>query len=325
MQKALEGVIGERPVTTDMPEKYLKVCEALNFDLIVTRTSPPSFKPRDPTATVEKDRWGRIFKVDNNNDMLWYVDGPVKTKKDYRNLSLGAPDESMIKAAKRLIKLTEGEYAIAGDVGGPFTESWKLMGFNAFTTMMYRDPVFVSRVCADIARWHIELGKLFIEAGTDIIRVGDDLGEVGAPLISPNKFREVISPHLSEMVKTFKRLGVKVLLHSCGYVMDFIRDFVDMGIDALHPIERAAGMNLGMMKDKYGDRLTLVGNVDGKYLVPSGSKEEIEEQVVRCIKIAGPGGGYILATDHSIHLGISGERARFLFRVARKHGAYPIS
>jgi len=62
----------------------------------------------------------------------------------------------------------------------------------------------------------------------------------------------------------------------------------------------------------------LIGNVDGSVLLPLGSYEEIARQTKGCIEVGALGGGYIFASDHSIHLGIPGDRARLLFQRAER-------
>jgi len=76
------------------------------------------------------------------------------------------------------------------------------------------------------------------------------------------------------------------------------------------------------MKEKYGDRITLIGNVEASSLIPYGSYEEIDKQIKECFETAAPGGGYIFASDHSIHPGIPPERAKFLFDQAKKYRKY---
>jgi len=102
-------------------------------------------------------------------------------------------------------------------------------------------------------------------------------------------------------------------------------DIVDAGIDAFHPTERKAfGPNgLEEMKRRYGDRITLFGNVEASTLLPYGTYEQIDKQIRKCFETAAPGGGYIFGSDHSIHPCIPAERARFLFRQAAKYRSYP--
>ena len=68
----------------------------------------------------------------------------------------------------------------------------------------------------------------------------------------------------------------------------------------------------------------MIGNVDSKTVLQYGAFDQIEEQVLECQRVAAPGGGYILASDHSIHEGIPSACAKFMFEIARMYGDYPI-
>ena len=81
-------------------------------------------------------------------------------------------------------------------------------------------------------------------------------------------------------------------------------------------------MNIAEIKAKYGDRICLIGNVDASVLLPLGSRKEIVNQIRECVKIGAPGGGYIFASDHSIHPGIPGQKARFLFSEVEHNRKY---
>ena len=193
-----------------------------------------------------------------------------------------------------------------------------------FVRAVYSTPKSVQRLLDRIKDYIIEVGKGFIEIGVDIIWIADDLGMVNGPFLHSNTFRKIIFPYFKEIIHSFKKRKVKVLLHSDGQIMSLLDDLVKMGLDGIHPIERKAGMNLREMKEKYGDELTLIGNVDATEVLPHGGVEDIKKQVLECLLTAAPGGGYILASDHSIHEGIPPENAVAMFKLARKYGKYPM-
>jgi uroporphyrinogen decarboxylase len=83
-------------------------------------------------------------------------------------------------------------------------------------------------------------------------------------------------------------------------------------------------MNLKEIKNLYGDKISIIGNVDASILLPLGTYEDVKKQINECIKVAAPGGGYIFASDHSLHPGIPGKKIRFLFKTAEKLKKYPI-
>jgi uroporphyrinogen-III decarboxylase len=44
--------------------------------------------------------------------------------------------------------------------------------------------------------------------------------------------------------------------------------------------------------------------VDATRFMPTASPAEVAGAVLECLRVAAPGGGYVLATDHSFHAGI---------------------
>jgi uroporphyrinogen decarboxylase len=66
--------------------------------------------------------------------------------------------------------------------------------------------------------------------------------------------------------------------------------------------------------------LCIIGNIDSSRTLPFGTPEEVAAEVRQAIDIAAPGGGYILASDHSLHDGISIENILTMFRVGAEYG-----
>jgi len=332
MQRSLEGILGEKGVRTNTPEKYANVHRVLGLDLICafpgrlvdTSEKTGGGSPGQKTGASEYvDEWG--IRQRPINGMDWYVEGPIKTVEDAEEYE--APDPSLswrVETVKAIVNLVKDDLAIAAIIGGPFTQGLLLFGFTNFMRTLHVSPDSVRRVTEKAARFQTELGKIAIDIGVDIVWIPDDLGMIDGPFLSPQAFRKHIFPSLKREVETFKKRGVKVLLHSDGQIMALMDDIVEMGFDGVHPIERKAGMSLGLMKAKYGDKLTLIGNVDATSLLPHGTTRQIERQVLECLQIGAPGGGYILASDHSIHEGVKSANAKIMFEIAGRYRKYPV-
>lgn len=78
--------------------------------------------------------------------------------------------------------------------------------------------------------------------------------------------------------------------HTDGNLWPIIDMIIDSGIDVLDPIEPIAGMDIGEVKEKYGRRIAVVGNVDCSYVLTFSSKEEVEEAVKETIAVSQAGG-----------------------------------
>jgi uroporphyrinogen decarboxylase len=55
-----------------------------------------------------------------------------------------------------------------------------------------------------------------------------------------------------------------------------------------------------------------------------GTPDDVRQEALECLRIAAPGGGYVLATDHSLHDDISLENVLAYVETAKRHGVYPL-
>ncbi len=56
--------------------------------------------------------------------------------------------------------------------------------------------------------------------------------------------------------------GIKAHLHSCGDVTPLVPELIEIGMDALNPLEVKAGMDPLALKREFGDRLVLHGGIN---------------------------------------------------------------
>ena len=99
---------------------------------------------------------------------------------------------------------------------------------------------------------------------------------------------------------------------------------METGIDALHPIDPIAGMDLGEVKIEYGDRICLMGNVECGELLSWGTKKDVRKTVKECIRKAGKGGGLICMSSNSVHSGVKPENYLAMVETVKKYGEYPL-
>jgi uroporphyrinogen decarboxylase len=205
-----------------------------------------------------------------------------------------------------------------------------LRGTESLLTDMVLNPAFVEALF-----WKVgEVLKGFYLAQLDAVgdfvewvEVGDDLGSQSGPLISPSMYRTLLKPVHADLIGAIKRRspGVKVMYHTCGSIVRFIPDIIDIGADILHPIQVAArDMDPARIKAEFGDRLCFLGGVDSQHTMPEGTPEEVRAEVRRRIEEMGPGGGYILAPSHNIGDDVPLDNILAFMDAARAYGVYPL-
>lgn len=136
-----------------------------------------------------------------------------------------------------------------------------------------------------------------------------------------NIYAKYIKPHHRRMVETVKSLSdVKVCFHCCGSAYPFIDHLIDIGVDALNPVQvTAKNMEPERLKEDFGDRISFWGGINTQRILPFGTKQEVIDETRRIIDILGKGGGYILNAVHNIQVEVPSENIVAMFDTGRAH------
>jgi uroporphyrinogen decarboxylase len=149
----------------------------------------------------------------------------------------------------------------------------------------------------------IELAKKQIDQGVDFICINSDYGYNEGPFISPKMFEEFVTPYLTRIVCKMHEFGTKVILHSDGDLRLILDQLVSTGIDGYQSIDPQGHMDIAKVKEKYGDKLILMGNVQSSLL------QDVDEGLIRksvnyCMTHGKPNGHYIFSTSNCIFSGM---------------------
>jgi len=211
--------------------------------------------------------------------------------------------------------------AVLNDV---FSLPRDLIGFEQFLSDFLLNTKLVREVVQFSVDYNLELARLVSKRGVRIIGICDDLADSRGPMISPALFREILYPEFKRVVQGYKRLGFYVIKHSDGNLRPILDMILDSGIDCLDPIDPLGGMDIGHVREAYGNRIARKGNVDCVRSLVDGTVEEVEQETLECIRKGSPGGGHIISSSNSIHAGVCPELYRIMLRMIEQHGDYPI-
>jgi uroporphyrinogen decarboxylase len=273
-----------------------------------------------------KDEWG-ITYVKSGWPVMVQVDVPVKGREDWKNYRM--PDVNTPNRSKMIedaVKANDGDIAIIVGFLGPFTMMyWYFMDLASLSLMVYDDPDLIVEMCDTYTEWVREAAKAAdAVGGIDGYFIADDWGGTTSLLMSPKHLRQFFIRPFSDIVGALKLFGKPVAMHNDGRLAEVLDDLVATGINGYHPVERAAGMDLADVKKRYGKKLCPIGNINNKTTMVTGTPEEVEQEALECLRIAAPGGGYILATDHSLHDDIPTQNILAYIEAAKKYGTYPL-
>ncbi|MEM1510115.1 MAG: uroporphyrinogen decarboxylase family protein [Thermofilaceae archaeon] len=228
-------------------------------------------------------------------------------------------DERVFDILRFLASKVKGKMFLSFDsdgTWGPIVSSPPLL--RKVLVWAYKRPDVVEAIISYYTRIAIEYGKAAIDEGADAIQLCVDYGNKNGPWLPPALFRRFVKPALRQHVDAFKKRGAFVVLHSDGNIMPLLPDIVEAGVDAYQGIDVIAGMSLKEVKEKFGDKLCLVGNVDPRIL-EFGTFEDVEREVERCSAEGGKE-GYILSASANISANTNAANFIHMIEYARKRG-----
>jgi uroporphyrinogen decarboxylase len=294
------------------------VIRELGVDGIVMRVFPNAEFINDRDF---RDDWGVLYRVDGSGEAV-VLDGPISTLADLHAYHRPAIKPADLLALGYSIEKLGGDRAVILSVQCPFRRSWNLVGGMANLLIAYVDsPELVHRLARIVTDYTKEAIDLGIGMGADAISLDGDLAFNTNTIMSPDQFRRYIKPYYIELVEHVHGHGLPVFKHSDGDHSRITQDLVETGFDGLHPIQPQC-LDIAAMKQEYGDRLCLLGNIDCIGTLVSGSVADVEEEVRRTVEIAAPGGGYILTSSNTIHPDVRAENYIAMVKAVHKYGIY---
>jgi uroporphyrinogen decarboxylase len=277
------------------------------------------------TRQVVRDEWGIIWGI-TDFGIPYPIDGPIKEPADLKTYTPPDPEAPhRLQSLREAVKKFKGRRAIVFLTHDGFEFPHYLRGGMENLLLDYYDnPRLAHELAEMVIDYKIRLMRKAIREGADAVVSGDDYANQHGTVMSPQHFRQFVLPYLKRSIDAAHDEGVPFIKHTDGNIWAILDDLVQAGIDALDPIEPAAGMDIGEVKAKYGDRIAVIGNVDCSFVLTRGTVEEVEEAVKETIAKASPGGGHILASSNSIHPAVKPENYKAMVEAARKFGRYPI-
>jgi uroporphyrinogen decarboxylase len=137
----------------------------------------------------------------------------------------------------------------------------------------------------------------------DVIRFGDDMGMTSGAFMDMETFRKIFKPRyriLCDYVK--KHSNMKIFLHSCGSIKQYIPDLIEVGFDILNPVQtNCYDMDPLTLKREFGKDITFWGGgVDTASVLNRGRPEEVRKDVLKRCEMFSKDGGFVFAPIHNI-------------------------
>ena len=274
-----------------------------------------------PVEVIEETEEWKIIRYYSGAILKWWKNDKTSTpqhidflmtsrkvwEKDYKPHVIGAgrkwvTDKFIANTKKELEKRREQNRWSYG--GGVFI--WEQARRDFGDVRLYESLLLDPDWIHDYCRTYTDLYKecytiLFEEAGKpDGVWIYEDLGYKNSLFCSPATYDKLIFPYFREIVEFLHSYDLPVVLHTCGFTEPLLDVIVDIGFDALNPMEVKAGNDPLRIAEKYGDKLALIGGLDARVL-ESGDRNLIRMAVTNLLDgMKDRGARYFFASDHSI-------------------------
>ena len=233
-------------------------------------------------------------------------------------------DSSQFEAIEEVVKELGGTHFVFARVSDG-TFPWEdTVGMEEYLIKMIEEPEFVHRAAAAYTARSVAQVKAAAATGADGILVGTDYADNRGPLMGPRMFHEFLLPYLKATAQAAHDEGLFFVKHTDGNLWSVMDDFVEAGLDGWQVIQPRIGMDLKLLKERYGEKLTFVGGVNCETLT-MGSAEEVEEEVKYAIRHAARGGGFAMCSGNTLMPGTKYENYLAMVAANRKYGSYPVA
>jgi len=172
----------------------------------------------------------------------------------------------------------------------------ELFGWELLLEALGADPAGFGECIKRYGRFIRPYFEGLANSDAPLIMVHDDLTWTSGPFASPAWYREFVFPTLKDCISPLIESGKKVAFTCDGNFSMFTDDIANLGVNGfvMEPTT-----NMAYIAEKYGKTHFFIGNADTRILA-YGSKDDIENEVRRCMDIGKKCSGFFMAVGNHI-------------------------
>lgn len=261
---------------------------------------------------------------------MFYEDGPpnsgepsIQALEDIESLEvpdiLGTPALKVtIDATHNLKEKVGEEVPILGVTMAPFSLPVMQMGFENYFDLLFSGDEHYETLMQINQKFQNEYANLLLEAGATAIVYFDPLS---SPTIIPKQ--KYLGTGFKVAKASVAATKGPVLAHfASGRTTSILEEIAESGFIGFGA---SVDDDLTLLKKKVGSRLTIVGNLNGLEM-PNWTADQVDSNVMRAVKDAAPGGGFVLSDNHGeIPWQVRDETIERIASATRRFGRYPIA
>lgn len=239
---------------------------------------------------------------------------PVASAEDWNRIKhwfAFRPDRVDTAALDESLDRQHSGAVLRATMPGAYATMRELMGDERACLAFIDEPDLVVDILETLATLcESAIDCLPAEVVPEELFVHEDFAGRSGPLIGPTTFREFVAPYYERLWARWNTRGTKIFdIDSDGFIEPVVDALIESGVNCVHPLEPAAGMDIVKLRKRYGHNLILRGGLD-KFALGRGEdaiRNELEYKMQPCMR----GGGVMFGIDHRIPNGTPLEAYRY--------------
>lgn len=231
-----------------------------------------------------------------------FPEGSITSHQDVDKFAAPIPSKQRARL-KAYLKAVQGTRVGVGvSISGPLTPTYMSCGpipIQSFMYLIYDQPDLIERLMDIYTGYYSGVIQAVADLPFHFFYIGDDVCSNAGPLISPQHLEKYWVPRVRKIVQVALSTEKPVIFHCCGELSSVLPYLVQWGIHAVHPIQPVVN-DIYTIHALYGERLTLIGNMDVASILSYGTPQEVAEDTRFHINRLSKNGGYVVASSHSI-------------------------
>ena len=292
----------------------------------------------DENYTMFIDQWGIGWRMPKDNglyyDLMSHPFANMTSPDEVRKYHLPDPEDparlaGVKEEAKKLQEKTGASLTLAGVSAGFMEMATWLRGYEKFFMDLAGNHAMASAILDKTVELKIKYWKKALNDFGSLIDAAieaDDFASQFGLIISPETYRKFIKPRQKELFEAIKESSPStfIFFHSCGAVYEIIPDLIEVGVEALNPVQvSAANMDSKKLKKEFGDVLTFWGGaVDTQRVLNMGTPQQVRDEVKRRIDDLAPGGGFIFTPVHNVQPDVPPENFMAMWETWKEFARY---
>jgi uroporphyrinogen decarboxylase len=296
---------GVRPM---YPKDYIELCQAIGQDAIALEALWTPLKGVRPDGTVALITDRSIKSRGDLGRIIWPGENELEERIQYVR--------EYVEAAKGT---GVGVIFLCGCVFQTLYEF--VIGLTDCMMLVMEDRDFVEELMSRSADYFAELARRAVGVGIDIFFAADDFAFKTGLFVRPPIFKAMWRAPYDRILAPAREAGIPIMFHSDGKIDDAVEMLYELGVNGITPMD-PSGIDYRDYKKRYGDRLTLFGNIDITWPLVKGTPADVDRDVREHMEVLKPGGRWVAGSSHSIVNYIPHENFIAMINAFHKYGVY---